>query len=76
VSNTLTVDITSLPKSCPLQHLNAPQIFHLHFRKNLHIMSRGYNQQQNTRETHSKFTTVAAWRLGRRTTQTQMSLWS
>jgi len=39
-------------------------------------MSRGYNQQQDTRATHSKFTTVAAWRQGRNTTQTKLSLWS
>jgi len=39
-------------------------------------MSRSYNQQQNTRATHSTFTTVTAWRQGRSTTQTKLSLWS
>jgi hypothetical protein len=69
VSKTLIVDGTSLPNTCPLQRLTVPQVFDLHFHNKLPVMSRGYNQQQNTREDHSKFTTVAAWPQGRSTTQ-------
>jgi len=76
VSNTLFVDFTSLPNSCQLERLNVPQIFDLHFHKNFPIMSRGYNQRQITRATHSKITTVAVCRQGRSTMQTKLSLWS
>lgn len=65
LSNTLIVGGTSLPNSCLLQRLTVPQNFDLHFHKNLLIMPRGFNQQQNTPATHSKFTNVAAWRQGR-----------